>query len=97
MDKALENAISAANHYGLTDRELAAVVEAAAAARRAEADAPGRVMVVHAGLGRQMLVDAGSVEVYEQSGWKVKPADEPPAEEPDATPVTVKPETKKDE
>lgn len=92
MDKALENAISAANHYGLTDRDLAAVVEAAVAARRAEADAPGRVAVYHAGLGRQMLVDPDAVEVYEQSGWKVKPADEPTDDaEPAADAAPAKP------
>jgi hypothetical protein len=96
MDKALENAIAAANHYGLTDRDLAAVVEAAVVARRAEDDAPGRVAVYHSTLHRQMLVDPDAVEVYEQSGWKVKPADEPaePPAEPDDPPA-AKPKTPK--
>jgi hypothetical protein len=76
MDKTLEAAISAANHYGLTDRDLASVVEVATVAKRAETDRPGLVPLVHPGMPGQMLVDPGSVEVYEQSGWQVKPADD---------------------
>lgn len=98
MDKALENAISAASHYGVTDAELATVVEAATAAKRAEADAdPGRVVIVHPALHRQMLVDPDSVPVYEASGWQVK-SDGPPVDDRESTggKPAAKPKTKPD-
>lgn len=93
MDKALENAISAAGDYGVTDAELATVVEAATATKRAVADAdPGRVVIGHPALHRQMLVDPDSVPVYEASGWQVKAADAAPDDaDPAASAAPVKP------
>jgi len=69
MDKTLTDAITVANHHGLTDRDLVAVVEAATAARRAEDERPGMVPMTHPGLPPQ-LVDPDAVPVYEQSGWR---------------------------
>lgn len=77
MDKGLLDAIAVANHYGVTDAELKAVVEAATAAHRVET--PGRVVIEHTKLHRQMLVDPDSVPVYEKSGWRLKAADVPAA------------------
>jgi hypothetical protein len=84
MDKTLSDAILVANQAGLTDRELAAAVEAATAARLAEAERPGLVPLTHPDLpGRPQLVDPEAVEVYERSGWTSVPeeADEPELDE----------------
>jgi len=72
MDKTLQDALVVAGHYGLTDRELAAVVEAATVAKRAEIDAPGLVPMTHPSQpGLTLGVDPDAVPVYEQSGWDV--------------------------
>src|SRR5882672_3325129 len=71
MDKTLTDAITVANYHGLTDGELAAVVEAATAARRAEDERPGMVPMTHPGQpGQTLLADPDAVPVYEQSGWR---------------------------
>ena len=96
MDKTLTDAITVANHYGLTDRDLVAVVEAATAARRAEDERPGMVPMTHPGLPPQ-LVDPDAVPVYEASGWRIAvdtSADAAPESKPE-TKATAKP--KKDE
>jgi len=82
MDKTLSDAIAVASHYGLTDREIASAVEAATAAKRADAARPGLVALVHPDLpGRPpYLTDPDAVEVYLRSGWQVAP-------EPDAEPA----------
>jgi len=93
MDKTLSDAIAVANEAGLTDRELAAVVEAATAARRDALAAPGLVPLTHPDLpGRPpYLADPDAVEVYLRSGWQRVP-DEPPEDEPadDAAPKPTK-------
>lgn len=86
MDKALENAISAANGCGLTDAQLATVVEAATATHRADASRHDLVAMAHPGLP-PVFVDPGALEVHEQAGWKVA-ADE---SEPDEPPVAAPP------
>lgn len=89
MDKTLTDALALANHYGLTDRELAAVVEAASQAHRDAAERPGLVPMTHQDLPDRppSLVDPEAVGIYERSGWDVAP-DEPPDDEAGA--VTVK-------
>src|SRR6266702_131934 len=59
MDKTLTDALALAELVGLTDRELATVVEAATQARRDAADRPDR----------PQLVDPEAVPIYERSGW----------------------------
>jgi hypothetical protein len=81
MDKTLSDAIAVANHHGLTDREIATAVEAATAAKRADAARPGLVPMVLPGVG-QINVPADAVEVYERSGWTSVP-EEPDEPEPD--------------
>src|SRR6266568_5827934 len=81
MDKTLTDALALAELAGLSDRELATVVEAATQARRAAADRPGLVPMTHPDLPDQpQLVDPDAVEVYERSGWQAAP-DEPPDDE----------------
>ena len=83
MDKTLSDAILVANNDGITDRELASVVEAATVARREAAERPGLVPMTHPDLPDQpQLVDPDAVEVYERSGWQLVP-DEPPDDEAD--------------
>jgi hypothetical protein len=83
MDKTLSDAILVANNAGLTDRDLAAAVEAATAARLAEAERPGLVPLTHPDLPDRppYLADPEAVEVYLRSGWQRVP-EEPPADEP---------------
>lgn len=72
MDKTLQDALAVAGHYGLTDRDLAAVVEAATVAKRAEIDAPELMPMTHPSQpGLTLGVDPDAVPVYEQSGWDV--------------------------
>ena len=79
MDKSLTDALAVAAHYGMSDREVAVAVEAATAARRAEAERPGGVALVHPDLpGTTYLVEPAAVEVYERSGWVVAPAPDEP-------------------
>lgn len=80
MDKTLLDAVAVANEYGLTDREVASVVEAAVQARRDAAGAPGSVTVVHPDVG-EIHVHPEAVPIYERSGWTVR-AEEPPDDEP---------------
>jgi hypothetical protein len=76
MDKTLTDAVLVANEAGLTDRDLAAVVEAATVARR-EAERPGLVALARPGLP-PVYVAAESVEYYESLGvQREQPADEP--------------------
>jgi hypothetical protein len=93
MDKTLSDAVAVANEAGLTDRELAVVVEAATAARLAEADRPWLVPLTHPDLPDRppYLVDPEAVEVYLRSGWTVRAA-EPPEDEAaeDAAPKPTK-------
>ncbi len=80
MDKTLSDALALAAHYGLTDREIASIVEAATAARRAEAEWPGAVAMTHPDLpDRRVRVDPEAVPVFEASGWVAEPLDEPEA------------------
>lgn len=91
MDKTLIDAIALANHHGLTDREIAAAVEVATAARLDVADAAG-VPMVHPNLrGRPIRVDTEAVSMHELAGWVVL-ADEPPDDDPakDAAPQPAK-------
>jgi hypothetical protein len=83
MDKTLSDAILVANQAGLTDREIASVVEAATAARRDALAAPGLVPLTHPDLPDRLpyLADPEAVEVYLRSGWQRAP-EEPPADEP---------------
>jgi hypothetical protein len=99
MDKTLTDAVLVANEAGLTDRALAAVVEAATAAKLAEADRPGLVALVHPDLpDRLQLVDPEAVPIYQRSGWSPTRAELDAAADmsPDAAPddeaeaVTVK-------
>src|SRR6266566_4181398 len=72
MDKTLSDAILVANNDGITDRELASVVEAATVARRDAAAQPGLVAVRHPSLPEvSFRVPPDAVEVYERSGWTV--------------------------
>lgn len=89
MDKTLTDALAVAAEAGLTDRALAAVVEAATAAKLAEADRPGLVALVHPDLPDRppTLVDPEAVGIYERSGWRPAP-DAPDDDEAEA--VTVK-------
>jgi hypothetical protein len=93
MDKTLSDAILVANQAGLTDRELASVVEAATVARRAEGERPGLVPLTHPDLPDRppYLADPEAVEVYLRSGWTVLAA-EPPEDEAaeDAAPKPTK-------
>src|SRR6266568_2219202 len=83
MDKTLSDAILVANNDGITDRELASVVEAATVARRDAATQPGMVAVRHPSLPEvSFRVPPDAVEVYERSGWQLVP-DEPPDDEAD--------------
>jgi hypothetical protein len=92
MDKTLADAILVANEAGLTDRDLAAMVEAATDYHRnsAAVAAAGSVTMVHPALpGEEHHVTPEALEVYAQSGWTVKPASEPavdPGDPPDETP-----------
>ncbi len=83
MDKALTDALALAELVGLTDRELATVVEAATQARRDAAERPRLVMLMHPDLPDRppYLADPEAVEVYLRSGW-TRVAEEPPADEP---------------
>src|SRR6266581_4685080 len=71
MDKTLTDALALAELVGLTDRELATVVEAATVARREAAERPGLVPMTHPDLPDRppALVDPEAVEIYERSGW----------------------------
>ena len=70
MDKTLTDALALAELVGLTDRELATVVEAATQARRDAAERPGLVPMTHPDLpDRPQLVDPEAVPIYERSGW----------------------------
>jgi hypothetical protein len=87
MDKTLTDALALAALHGLTDKAVAAAVEAATAARLAEAERPGLVPMTHPDLpDRPQLVDPEAVEVYERSGWRL--ARDAPGDEAEA--VTVK-------
>jgi hypothetical protein len=79
MDKTLSDAVLVANNAGLTDRDLAAAVEAATAAKLAEADRPGLVPLTHPDLPDRppYLADPDAVEVYLRSGWQRVPEPEP--------------------
>jgi hypothetical protein len=89
MDKTLSDALAVAAQYGLTDREVAAVVEAATAARREVVARPGLVAMTHPDLpDRTQIVDPDAVEVYTRSGWRLAPDDAPDDDEAEA--VTVK-------
>ena len=102
MDKALADALQVANHYGLSDRELAAVVEAATVARREEADTPGLLMWHPSSPDARVPVTAEAFEVHKLSGWQLLPAEEEPADDAEdeasdkpakATKATAKKET----
>src|SRR6266704_584243 len=81
MDKTLTDALALAELVGLTDRELATVVEAATQARRDAAERPGLVPMTHPDLpDRPQLVDPEAVPIYERSGWQAAP-DAPPDDE----------------
>src|SRR6266568_3604732 len=78
MDKTLTDALARAELAGLTDRELATVVEAATQARRDVAERPGLVPMTHPDLpDRPQLVDPEAFEVHKLSGWRLGP-DAPP-------------------
>ncbi len=78
MDKTLTDALALAELVGLTDREVAAVVEAATQARRDVAERPGLVPMTHPDLpDRPQLVHPEAVEIYERSGWRTEPEPEP--------------------
>ncbi len=85
MDKTLSDALAVAALHGLTDRELASVVEAATVARRdAAAAQPGMVAMRHPSLPKVSVnVPPDAVEVYERSGWHLVP-DEPPDDDAEA-------------
>ncbi len=77
MDKTLTDALARAELVGLTDRELAAVVEAATAARRDAAES-GMVLMTRPGLpGQPVHVAAESVEYYESLGLQREQQPEP--------------------
>jgi len=78
MDKTLTDALALAELVGLTDRELATVVEAATAARRDAAES-GMVLMTRPGLpGQPVHVAAESVEYYESLGLqREQPEPEP--------------------
>jgi hypothetical protein len=81
MDKTLSDAVAVANEAGLTDRDLATLVEAATQARRDAAEQTG-VAMVHPDLpDRPIHVDPEAVELHQQAGWSVL-TDEPDVEEP---------------
>jgi hypothetical protein len=86
MDKTLTDALAVAEHYGLSDREVAAAVEAATAVRRAEVERPGMVAMIHQNGGRAVTT-LEALEVHQQSGWQLEP--EQPAA--DAEEVTEEP------
>jgi hypothetical protein len=97
MDKTLTDALALAEHYGLTDREVAAAVEAATVARRDEATRPGLVTVTHPGLpDRTHRVDAEAFEVLKQSGWQLVPDPEPEPVEDKPKPKPAKAAAKKE-
>jgi hypothetical protein len=75
MDKTLSDAILVANEAGLTDRDLAAAVEAATAAKLAAAEQPGMVPLTHPDLPDRppYFADPDAVEVYLRSGWQRVP------------------------
>jgi len=78
MDKTLTDALALAELVGLTDRELATVVEAATVARREAEAQPSMVAMRHPSLPKVSVnVPPDAVEVYERSGWHLVP-DEPP-------------------
>ncbi len=81
MDKTLTDALALAGLVGLTDRELATVVEAATVARREAEAQPSMVAMRHPSLPKVSVnVPPDAVEVYERSGWHLVP-DEPPDDE----------------
>jgi len=86
MDKTLTDALALAELVGLTDRELATVVEAATVARREAEAQPSMVAMRHPSLPKVSVnVPPDAVEVYERSGWQAVP-DEPPDDEADGLP-----------
>jgi hypothetical protein len=89
MDKTLTDALALAEHYGLTDREVATAVEAATAAHRADLERPGLVTVTNPGVSGQHRMDPEAFEVLKQSGWQLVPEPEPEPE-----PVEDKPKPK---
>jgi hypothetical protein len=75
MDKSLSDAVAVANEAGLTDRDLAAVVEAATV-RQAEAQRSGLVAMTRPGLP-PIHVAAEAVEYYESLGAQRVPDTDP--------------------
>ncbi len=92
MDKTLSDALAVAALHGLTDRELASVVEAATVARREAEAQPSMVAMRHPSLPKVSVnVPPDAVEVYERSGWQLAPdapSDDEAAE--DAAPKPAK-------
>ena len=82
MDRTLTDALARAELVGLTDRELATVVEAATAARRDAAES-GMVLMTRPGLpGQPVHVAAESVGYYESLGLQREtPEVEAPADD----------------
>jgi len=89
MDKTLSDAVLVANEAGLTDRDLAAVVEAAMVARRREAAWPGEVLMVHPN-GSRATTTLEAFEVHKLSGWQLVPPPDPEPVEDETEPKPAK-------
>ena len=78
MELELEKALGYARAAGLTDRHIAAAVNAAADTERFARD-DGQVEMTHKTTGGRIRVHPGAVEQHELAGWQLKT--EPKAKE----------------